>query len=207
MSEEAKMVEPEQKEKAVLSAEEQTALVEEKMAELRNAGVDVPAVQMNTRPPAMIAPPQVPMGMGGPMTSLGAPPMVAGPPTPLPHMPDTMDEFQKRRSQHQQRHPGIKYDPPQKKQPESQVTMTQDGLIQLDPITMLEIELITAELRAAEAEEKLAMRALRDAREKLMALHRKQSVLMSNVTQQIGIDPGKSIRLVDKEQRLCRVED
>lgn len=219
MSEEAKTAEQEPKKLEVvedateseeapktLSADEQKALVAQKMKELQDAGVRLP---MQVPPamgmPQMGASPMMPMGPGmqAPMTSIGAPPMVGAPQPPMPHHPDPMQmppEMQQERSQH--KHPAVKHI-----REERDIKMTSDGLVQLDPMMMLEIELLSAELRAATAEEQLAGRSLRDARERLMSLNRKQSLLMSTITSQLGIPAGRSIRLVDKEQRLCRIED
>lgn len=216
--EEAKTVDPESRRLEIvenaagevqqeqLSPEEQKALVAEKMKELEAAGVKIPDMQMAMSPPGM------PMGMSGMgpgmgmgmhpgMTSIGAPSMVATPPPPMQHMPDPMHMPPDDRQQ--QNHPAIK----RARRPDPDIRLMDDGLIQLDPMMMMEIELLTAEQRAAAAEEQLASRALRDARERLMSLHRKQSMLMSSITSKLGLPPGGSIRLVDKEQRLCRIEE
>lgn len=108
--------------------------------------------------------------------------------------------------QENQQHPGIHY--VKSPVPQREVPKRVDGgLIQLDPMMMLEIELVTAELRAADAEEKLLYRQLQDIREKKISIHRKQSMIMSSVTNSLGLPPGRTIRLVDKDQRLCKVED
>ena len=105
-----------------------------------------------------------------------------------------------------QQHPGIHYG----KQPgpkADSIKRVDGGLIQLDPMMMLEIELVTAELRAADAEEQLLFRQLQDIREKKNTILRKQSMIMSSITNSLGLPPGRTIRLVDKDQRLCKVED
>lgn len=228
MSEEAKTVDPESRRLEVveealgdqeaeetpqkLDADGQQQLVQQKMDELREAGVNMDALKKAMSPDGlpptgspMVSPMGMPIGPGmqHPMTQIGAPPMVAAPPPPMPHMPDPTLMPEEAPLHQQQRHPGIKHVKPAG----PDVRMMDDGLIQLDPMMMMEIELLTAEQRAATAEEKLATRALRDARERLMSLHRKQSILMSNITSKLGLPPGGSIRLVDKEQRLCRIEE
>ena len=233
MSEEAKTVDPEsrrlevveeemeaqEKEPPKLSLKEQQSLMAQKMEELKEAGVDMAGMRaiqsVMGAAPGMASPGMVPGMMPG-MTSIGPPSMAAAPPPPMPHMLDPIQEMQvqdqipdstrrnwDKGTPQQQHHPSIKRAKPDR----PDIQMTDDGLVQLDPMTMLEIELLTAELRAASAEEALATNALRESRERMMALRRKQSMMMGKITSTLGVKPGGSIRLVDKEQRLCRIEE
>jgi len=79
-------------------------------------------------------------------------------------------------------------------------------LVQLDPTTVLKIELLSARKRANMAEERLAVLALQDARKAKQELEQEQAQLMQLVTKQLNLPAGKSIRLVDREKGLCQVE-
>lgn len=79
-------------------------------------------------------------------------------------------------------------------------------LVQLDPTTVLKIELLSARKRANTAEERLAVLALQDARKAKQELEQEQAQLMQLVTKQLNLPTGKSIRLVDREKGLCQVE-
>lgn len=137
------------------------------------------------------------MGAAG-MTGMGVPPGMTAP-LQMPVGSSTA-MHQQQQSKH------IRRAPPSK--PEKPVaTINGEGVIQLDPVMMLEIELLEAETRAAVAEEKLALRYVQDARDKSMTIHRKRLMLMSKITSSVGIPSGRSIRLVDKEQRLCKIEE
>jgi len=79
-------------------------------------------------------------------------------------------------------------------------------LIQLDPVMVLKIELLAARKRANTAEERLAILALQDARKGKQELEQEEHALMQQVSKQLGVSAGKSVRLVDREKGICQVE-
>jgi hypothetical protein len=79
-------------------------------------------------------------------------------------------------------------------------------LVQLDPTMVLRIELTAAKKRAAVAEESLAILALQEARKAKDAAEREEALLMRAVSAQLGVTPGKNVRLVDKEKGICQIE-
>jgi hypothetical protein len=79
-------------------------------------------------------------------------------------------------------------------------------LVQLDPVTVLKIELVAAKKRAATAEERIALLAIQDARKAKAEAELEEAELMKTVTRQLKIPPGKNVRLVDKEKGLCQIE-
>lgn len=78
--------------------------------------------------------------------------------------------------------------------------------IQLDEISMLEIDLVMARLRAAELEEKLAVIAVRDAREKKAAVLKDENELTARIAERLGMPGIQSVKLVDRKNRMCVVE-
>jgi len=96
-----------------------------------------------------------------------------------------------------------------KSAPVQRVEATRSGgprLVQLDPVTVLKIELLAARKRANTAEERLALLAIQDARKAKNELEQEEQILMQQITQQLGLPAGKSIRLVDRAKGLCQVE-
>jgi hypothetical protein len=79
-------------------------------------------------------------------------------------------------------------------------------LVQLDPTTVLKIELVAAKKRAATAEERIALLAVQDARKAKAEAEQEEAELMRLVSKQLNIAPGSNVRLVDKEKGLCQVE-
>ncbi len=78
-------------------------------------------------------------------------------------------------------------------------------MIQLDPVTMLNIELIATKKRLADSNEKLAVLALQEARKVKKELEKEEAELMVRVCQQVGAMSG-NIRLIDRGQGLCQIE-
>jgi hypothetical protein len=79
-------------------------------------------------------------------------------------------------------------------------------LVQLDPMMVLRVELLTTRRRANKAEEKLAVLALQDSRRMKQELDMEEQVLLQQLSKQLNIPPGKNIRLIDKEKGICQVE-
>lgn len=79
-------------------------------------------------------------------------------------------------------------------------------LAQLDQKTILQVELLATKKKLAEADEKMALWAIQDARRRKQELDREEAALMAEVSRQLGVPAGHNIRLVDKERGLCQVE-
>jgi hypothetical protein len=82
----------------------------------------------------------------------------------------------------------------------------QTRTIELDPKTLIEVELVSTKKRLAEANERLAAVALSDARKAKHVAEQEEAALMARVTKQYGIPYGKNLRLVDKEKGICLIE-
>jgi hypothetical protein len=78
--------------------------------------------------------------------------------------------------------------------------------VQLDEVSMLEVDLLAARLRAVDLEEKLAVIAVRDAREKRAQLVREEGELMDKIAAKHGLGSIHSFKLVDRKTRMCTVE-
>jgi hypothetical protein len=79
-------------------------------------------------------------------------------------------------------------------------------VVQLDPTVIMEIELVTTQMRLAEADEKLALIAVKNARQRKSEVQRAQDQLLNRVSKQVGVRVGSSLRLLDKDKGLCQVE-
>lgn len=77
---------------------------------------------------------------------------------------------------------------------------------QLDPKTMLQVELLATKKKLANADEQMGLLAVQDARRRKQELDREESNLMLEVSKQLGAPAGSNIRLIDKEKGLCQVE-
>lgn len=78
-------------------------------------------------------------------------------------------------------------------------------MAQLDKYTVLQIELLSAKRKLAEADEQMGILAVQDARRRKQELNKEEAALMSRVSQQLGVETGSNIKLVDKEKGLCQV--
>lgn len=78
--------------------------------------------------------------------------------------------------------------------------------VQLDEISMLEVDLLAARMRAAELEEKLAVVAVRDAREKKAAILREEGELTARIGERLGMPGIQAVKLIDRKNRMCVVE-
>lgn len=98
---------------------------------------------------------------------------------------------------------------PQRPVPQPPETQTQPNpsSIQLDPKTLIEIELVATKKRLAEANERLAIVALGDARRAKIEAEQQEARLMAQISRHYGVQPGKNVRLVDKEKGVCLIED
>jgi hypothetical protein len=79
-------------------------------------------------------------------------------------------------------------------------------LAQLDPRMILNVELIATKKKLAEADEKMGLWAIQDARRRKQELDREEAALMAEVSRQLGVPAGTNIRLVDKDKGICQVE-
>jgi len=79
-------------------------------------------------------------------------------------------------------------------------------IAQLDPQTVLRVELMAAKKKLADADEKMGLWAVQDARRRKQELEQEEAVLLDNVRSQLGASVGSNIRLVDKAKGLCQVE-
>lgn len=77
---------------------------------------------------------------------------------------------------------------------------------QLDPRMVLQVELISTKKKLAEADERMGLWAVQDARRRKQELDREEASMMAEVSRQLGAPAGSSIRLIDKERGLCQVE-
>jgi len=86
-----------------------------------------------------------------------------------------------------------------KSEPVKRVVEARQGprIVQLDPVMVLKIELLAARKRANTAEERLAILAIQDARKAKQELEAEEHALMSQVSKQLNIPAGKSIRVGD----------
>lgn len=79
-------------------------------------------------------------------------------------------------------------------------------IAQLDPRTVLQVELLATKKKLAEADERMGLWAVQDARRRKQELDREEASVLAEVSRQLGATAGSSIRLVDKERGLCQVE-
>jgi hypothetical protein len=91
--------------------------------------------------------------------------------------------------------------------PPEQQTRPNPSSIQLDPKTLIEVELVSTKKRLAEANERLALVALSDARKAKLAAEQQEAQLMVQISKHYGVQPGKNVRLIDKEKGICMIED
>jgi hypothetical protein len=77
---------------------------------------------------------------------------------------------------------------------------------QLDPRMVLQVELLATKKKLAEADERMGLWAVQDARRRKQDLDREEASMMAEVSRQLGAPAGSSIRLIDKERGLCQVE-
>jgi hypothetical protein len=71
---------------------------------------------------------------------------------------------------------------------------------------ILNVELIATKKKLAEADEKMGLWAIQDARRRKQELDREEAALMAEVSRQLGVPAGTNIRLVDKDKGICQVE-
>ncbi len=85
--------------------------------------------------------------------------------------------------------------------------VAEDGsrLAQLDPRMVLQVELLATKKKLAEADERMGLWTVQDARRRKQELDREESSLMLEVSRQLDAPAGSSIRLIDKERGLCKV--
>jgi hypothetical protein len=85
-------------------------------------------------------------------------------------------------------------------------TSVASRVVQLDPQTVLRVELLATKKQLAEADERMGLWAVQDARRRKKDLIREESSMIDEVSHQIGAPVGSSIKLVDKARGLCQVE-
>lgn len=76
---------------------------------------------------------------------------------------------------------------------------------QLDPRMVLQVELLATKKKLAEADEKMGLWAVQDARRRKQDLDREESSIMLEVSRQLGAPAGSTITLIDKARGLCQV--
>ena len=81
----------------------------------------------------------------------------------------------------------------------------QPEVIQLDELSLLEVELLSSKMKAQELEERLALIALRDAREKKSLLMEEEGKLLQKVAEKFNLEGISSFKLMDRQKRLCAV--
>lgn len=79
-------------------------------------------------------------------------------------------------------------------------------VVQLDPATILKIELLSTQKQLAASDERNGMMVVQDARRRLAEVSRDEKQLMETVSKQVGVPINSTIRLVDKAQGICHVE-
>jgi hypothetical protein len=79
-------------------------------------------------------------------------------------------------------------------------------IAQLDAHMVLRVELLSTKKKLADADERMGLLAVQDARQRKQELDKEESLLMREVSQQIGAAAGNTITLVDKARGLCKVE-
>lgn len=79
-------------------------------------------------------------------------------------------------------------------------------IAQLDAHMVLKVELISTKKKLADADERIGLLAVQDARQRKQELDKEESILMQEVSRQLGATAGNTITLVDKERGLCKVE-
>jgi hypothetical protein len=79
-------------------------------------------------------------------------------------------------------------------------------VVQLDPVTLLKIDLAQTKRRLNKAEEENLLLLLQGIRKEGQALQAQERSLFSGVMEQLGIEPGKNLRLMDREKGLCTIE-
>ena len=87
-------------------------------------------------------------------------------------------------------------------------TATDGGsrIAQLDPHTVLQVELLATRKKLAEADERMGLWVVQDARKRKQELDKEEATLMSEVSRQLDAPVGSNIKLIDKERGLCKVE-
>ena len=90
--------------------------------------------------------------------------------------------------------------------PGDAVQMPAPRVAQLDPRVVLQVELLATKKKLADADERMGLWTVQDARRRKQDLGREESELMLEVSRQLGVPAGSNIRLIDKEKGLCQVE-
>lgn len=96
---------------------------------------------------------------------------------------------------------------PQK--PRGRILKPADGgpeVVQLGPMTVLEIENLSLRLQVVKRDKQIATTALLEVERKQRELDIEQRKLMAKVSQQIGKPILGNLRLVNKEKGLCQIE-
>ena len=71
---------------------------------------------------------------------------------------------------------------------------------------LLEIELIATKKQLADSDEKLILASLGQVKQRAKELQAQEAQMLHQIREEHGVSVGKSIRLVDKEKGLCKVE-
>lgn len=78
------------------------------------------------------------------------------------------------------------------------------SLVHLESVTVLSIELLATKKRLAEANEKLALLALQDAKKLRAELEQEEAALLKGILSKVGVPDG-SLRLLDREKGICQI--
>jgi len=79
-------------------------------------------------------------------------------------------------------------------------------VVQLDQVTLLKIELVASKRRLNKAEEEKLLLLMQSIRKEAKELQIEESRLFAEVVQRLGVEPGKNLRLLDREKGLCAIE-
>ncbi len=79
-------------------------------------------------------------------------------------------------------------------------------IAQLDPRMVLRVELLATKKKLAEADERMGLYAVQDARRRKQEFDKEEASLMLEVSKQLDAPAGSSIKLINKERGLCEVE-
>lgn len=90
--------------------------------------------------------------------------------------------------------------------PDIEVAEGGSRMAQLDPRTVLRVELLSTRKKLAEADERMGLWTVQDARRRKQELDKEEATLMAEVSRQLDVPVGSCIRLIDKERGLCKVE-
>lgn len=78
-------------------------------------------------------------------------------------------------------------------------------MFQIDPVTLLRIQLLATEKKLAAEEERSTILMLKEIRRRKMDIEQQENQLLAAVRQKVGAGSG-NIRLVDAGSGLCKVE-